>query len=172
MQIGGNNMSKITLKGNDINTNGSLPAIGSGLPAVKLVGEDLSEVSLSDFKGKKKILNIFPSVDTSVCAASVNTFVERLKTRNDVVLLNISKDLPFALSRGCSILKDKENMQALSAFRSSFALDLGLEMVDGPLKGLCSRAIIVVDENDNVLYTEQVPEITTEPDYEKAVNAL
>jgi thiol peroxidase len=161
-------MAKITLKGNPIETIGELPAVGSTAPSFSLVGQDLAETELKSFTGKKKILNVFASLDTSVCAASVRTFHERAASRSDLVVLNISADLPFASKRFCGA-EGIENAQTLSTFRSDFPRTYGLEIVSGPMKGLCSRAVVVLDENDKVLYTEQVPEITQEPDYDKAL---
>jgi len=164
-------MTQITLKGNPVNTSGTLPAVGSTLKEFSLVKADLSEVSLMNFAGKKKILNIFPSIDTGTCAASVRKFNVEAASLNNTVVLGISKDLPFALNRFCAA-EGIKGVETLSAFRSSFAKDYGLEFVDSGLKGLCSRSIIVVDENNKVLYTEQVAETTAEPNYEKALAAL
>ena len=165
-------MATITLKGNAINTSGSLPAVGSDLPAFKLVKSDLSEASPADFAGKKLVLNIFPSLDTGICAASVRRFNQDAAALGDTVVLCISADLPFAHSRFC-VAEGIENVVSLSTFRSpEFAAAYGLGIVDGPLKGLLSRAVIVADASGKVLYTEQVPEIVQEPDYEKALAAL
>ncbi len=165
-------MATITLKGNAINTSGSLPAVGSDLPAFKLVKSDLSEASAADFAGKKLVLNIFPSLDTGICAASVRRFNQDAAALGDTVVLCISADLPFAHSRFC-VAEGIENVVSLSTFRSpEFAAAYGLGIVDGPLKGLLSRAVIVADASGKVLYTEQVPEIVQEPDYEKALAAL
>lgn len=165
-------MATITLKGNAINTSGTLPAVGSTLPAFKLVRSDLSEAGPSDFAGKKLVLNIFPSLDTGVCAASVRRFNQDAASSADTVVLCISADLPFAHSRFC-VAEGIENVVSLSTFRSpDFATAYGAGIVDGPLKGLLSRAVIVADASGKVLYTEQVPEIVQEPDYEKALAAL
>lgn len=164
-------MSTITLKGNAIHTSGELPKVGSKAPAFTLVRADLSEVTLASYAGKKKVLNVFPSVDTSVCATSVRTFNKKAAGREGVVVLNVSKDLPFALKRFCGA-EGLEGVEALSAFRSDFADTFGLTMLDGPLKGLCSRCVVVLDESDNVLYAEQVPEIGQEPGYDQALAAL
>jgi thiol peroxidase len=165
-------MATITLKGNSINTAGELPAVGSQLPAFCLVKNDLSEVSAADFAGKKLVLNVFPSLDTAVCAASVRRFNKEAGERGDTVVLCISADLPFAHSRFCTV-EGLANVVSLSVFRSpEFGAVYGLAITDGPLKGLLSRAVIVADASGRVLYTEQVPEIVQEPDYDKALAAL
>ncbi len=165
-------MATITLKGNSIHTAGELPAVGSQLPAFTLVKSDLSEVSPADFAGKKLVLNIFPSLDTAVCAASVRRFNKDAGERGDAVVLCISADLPFAQGRFCTT-EGLENVVSLSVFRSpEFGADYGLTITDGPLKGLLSRAVIVTDVSGKVLYAEQVPEIVQEPDYDKALAAL
>ncbi len=161
-------MARITLKGNPINTSGTLPAVGSQAKDFSLVKQDLSTATLASFAGKKKILNIYVSVDTGVCATSLKKFHERAAKKAGTVVLNISGDLPFAAKRFCGA-EGIENAVTLSAFRSSFADDYGLRIVDGPLTGLCSRSVIVLDENNRVLHTEQVPEIGQEPDYDKAL---
>jgi len=162
-------MATITLKGNPIETAGELPKVGSKAPDFSLLKQDLSRVSLKDFPGKK-VLNIFPSVDTAVCAASVRKFNEIVSKRG-VTVLCVSEDLPFALKRFCGA-ENLDKVVALSAFRSSFGQDYGVEMKSGPLAGLTSRSIVVLDENNQVLYTEQVPEIAQEPNYEAAVAKL
>ncbi|NTU53598.1 MAG: thiol peroxidase [Chlorobiaceae bacterium] len=165
-------MASITLKGNCINTAGELPAVGSVLPAFCLVKNDLSEVSAADFAGKKIVLNIFPSLDTAVCASSVRRFNKEASERGDTVVLCISADLPFAHTRFCTV-EGLSHVVSLSAFRSpEFGAEYGLTITDGPLKGLLSRAVIVADASGRVLYTEQVPEIVQEPDYDKALAAL
>jgi thiol peroxidase len=165
-------MATITLKGNSITTAGELPAAGSQLPAFCLVKSDLSEVSPADFAGKKLVLNIFPSLDTAVCAASVRRFNKEAGERGDTVVLCISADLPFAHTRFCTV-EGLENVVSLSVFRSpEFGSDYGLTITDGPLKGLLSRAVIVADATGKVVYAEQVPEIVQEPDYDKALQAL
>ena len=164
-------MAKITLKGSEINTSGELPAVDSKATDFNLVGGDLSEVNLSNYQGKRKVLNIFPSVDTGTCAMSVRQFNQMASDLDNTAVLCISKDLPFALNRFCGA-EGIENVATLSAFRSSFAADYGLEIVDGPLKGLCSRSIVVLDAEDKVIYTEQVAETTEEPNYERALEAL
>ena len=165
-------MAQITLKGSPINTAGSLPGVSSVAPEFKVVKTDLALMSLSEFKGKKVILNIFPSIDTSVCAASVRRFnVEATRLANTVVLC-ISRDLPFAQKRFCAA-EGLENVIPGSEFRdSNFSDAYGIRIVDGPLEGLLARAIVVIDEKGRIVYTEQAPEITQEPDYEKALAAL
>lgn len=165
-------MAQITLQGNPINTIGNLPEVGTVAPEFKLVKNDLSMGSLSDYKGKKVVLNIFPSLDTGTCAASVRRFNQEASTLENTVVLCISKDLPFAQSRFCGAegLKDVHNM---SDFRTGeFGKAYGVEIIDGPLAALESRAVVVIDEEGKVIYTEQVPEIVDEPDYDKALAAL
>lgn len=163
-------MTDIKLKGNTIHTSGALPAVGNEAPKTKLTRADLSDATLADFPGKK-ILNIFPSIDTPTCATSVRSFNEKAASRGDVTVLNISQDLPFALNRFCAA-EGLQRVHTLSAFRSSFARDFGLQIVDGPLAGLCSRAIVVLDDKNRVIYNEQVPEIAQEPNYDAALKAL
>jgi len=165
-------MAKITLQGNEINTNGELPAVGSPAPDFKLTNSELQDVSLADFKGKKKLLNIVPSLDTPTCATSTKKFNEAAKGRDDVVMLIISADLPFAQSRFCTGEK-LDNVIPLSMMRDrNFAKDYGVLIQDGPLAGITARAVVVIDENDKVVYTQLVPEIADEPDYESALAAL
>ncbi len=163
-------MTQITLQGTPIHTHGQLPAEGSEAPAFRLVGTGLATASLDDYAGKK-ILNVFPSLDTPVCAMSIRRFAQEATGRQGVSVLNISADLPFAHSRFCTA-EDIEGVDNLSTLRSSFGRDYGLEIVDGPLAGLCSRAVLVLDEENRVVYREQVPEIGQEPDYEAALAAL
>ncbi|TPW21103.1 MAG: thiol peroxidase [Elusimicrobia bacterium] len=163
-------MAQITLKGNQISTSGNLPAVGSQAPEFTMVKEDLSETSLSGISGRK-VFNIFPSIDTGVCAASVRQFNQRAAGLKDTLVYNISKDLPFAMKRFCGA-EGIKNAQTASVWRSDFAQKYGLEIVDGPLKGLCSRVVLVLDASNKVLYAQQVPEITTEPDYDAALKAL
>ncbi|MFV0605454.1 MAG: thiol peroxidase [Niabella sp.] len=163
-------MADITFKGNPAHTVGNLPETGSNLQDFKLVGSDLSEKTLADYKGKKVILSIFPSIDTGVCAAAARKFNEAASSLDNTVVVNISKDLPFALSRFCAA-EGLDNIDNLSDFRSSFGQDYGVTLTDTPLQGLLSRAIIVADENGKVVYTEQVPEITQEPNYDAALSA-
>jgi thiol peroxidase len=157
-------MASITLKGNPIETAGELPKVGAKIPDFTLVKQDLSRVSLKDFSGKK-VLNIFPSIDTAVCATSVRKFNE-LAAKKGVTVLCISEDLPFCAAEGL------DKVVTLSAFRSTFGKDYGVEIKTGGLAGLTSRAVVVVDESNTVLYTEQVPEIGQEPNYEAALAKL
>jgi thioredoxin-dependent peroxiredoxin len=164
-------MANITHKGNPIHTNGELPAVGSKAPAFTLVDAGLAEKSLSDFQGKKKILTINPSYDTGICQKAGRAFNEKASGRANTVVLLISKDLPFAIKRFCEA-DGLTNVVPLSAFRSTFAKDYGAEIVDGVLQGLSARAVIVLDENDRVVYSELVPEIAQEPAYDRAIAAL
>jgi thiol peroxidase len=166
-------MTAITLKGNTIHTAGSLPAVGSKAPDFKLTQSDLSDVSLKDFAGKKVVLNIFPSIDTGVCAMSVRKFNAEASELPGVVVVGVSKDLPFALKRFCGA-EGIDKVVTTSALRddASFGKDYGVTILDGGLAGLFSRAVVVVDEQGKVAYTEQVPEIGQEPDYEKALAAV
>lgn len=165
-------MANITLKGNAISTLGNLPEKGSKAPDFKLTTTDLSHKSLTDFSGKKVILNIFPSVDTGTCAMSVRAFNEKASNLENTVVLCISKDLPFAQKRFCGA-EGIENVVMLSDFvDGNFGKSYQLEIENGPLAHLHSRAIVIVDENGKVTYTEQVPEIVDEPDYEAALNTL
>ena len=165
-------MAKTALKGNPVNTSGNLPAKGSKAPEFTLVKSDLSNLSLSELKGKKVILNIFPSLDTSVCATSVRKFNQLAAGKANTVVLAISKDLPFAMGRFCST-EGITNVTSLSGFRdSAFGKAYGVDLTDSALAGLYARSIVVVDENGNVKYTQLVPEITTEPDYDSALAAL
>jgi Peroxiredoxin len=165
-------MATITLKGNPVNTAGNLPATGALAPDFKLVKTDLSEASLKDFAGKKVILNIFPSLDTSVCATSVRKFNAEASSLANAVVLCISKDLPFAHGRFCST-EGLNNVVSLSEFRDdNFSKAYGVKIADGPLAGLHSRAVVVVDEAGKVVYSEQVPEIAQEPNYEAALKAV
>lgn len=164
-------MATITLKGNPIPTSGDLPAVGSNAPNFSLVRTDMAEVKLANYGGKKKVLNIFPSIDTPVCATSVRTFNQRAAGRGSVVVLNISADLPFAHKRFCAA-EGIQNVESLSTFRSAFASEYGVAMTGGPLAGLCARAVVVIDENNRVVYSELVPEIAQEPNYDAALAAL
>lgn len=164
-------MSTITLKGNEINTIGSLPENGLSVKDFVLVNDKLEVKELSDYNGKKKIFNIFPSIDTGICAASARKFNVEAGNLENTVVINVSKDLPFALGRFCAA-EGLDHVETLSDFRGTFGDDYGVSIVDGPMKGLLSRAVVVTDENNKILYTEQVPEITTEPNYEAALNAL
>ncbi len=165
-------MASITLGGNAINTNGELPSVGTTAPNFQLVKNDLSVVSLSDFKGSKLVLNIFPSIDTGTCATSVRTFNSNASALDNTKVLCISRDLPFAQKRFCGA-EGLENVVNLSDFNTgSFGKDYGLEIVDGPLAGLHSRVVIVLDENGSVKYTEQISEIADEPNYQAALESL
>jgi thiol peroxidase len=165
-------MAKITLNGNPVNTSGDLPVKGSNAPDFSLVKSDLGAMSLSSLAGIKLILNIFPSLDTSVCANSVRKFNKLAADRKNVMVLAISKDLPFAHGRFCST-EGIQNVITLSGFRdTSFGKDYGMEMTDGPLAGLYARSIVVIDEEGRIIYTQLVPDITMEPDYDAALNAL
>jgi len=165
-------MAQITLQGNPINTIGELPQVGEQIVDFKMVANDLSEKTLSDFKGVKLVLNIFPSLDTGTCAASVRKFNAEASKLENTKVLCISKDLPFAQARFCGA-EGLEDVINLSDFRyGSFGKDFQVEIADGPLAALLSRAIIVVDETGKIVYTEQVPEIVDEPNYDKALAAL
>ncbi|MDH5477638.1 MAG: thiol peroxidase [Nitrospinota bacterium] len=165
-------MSKITLKGNPVNTCGALPAVGSKAPDFLLTKSDLSDVSLKNYAGKNLVINIFPSVDTAVCAASVRRFNKDITSVPDTVCLCVSLDLPFAHKRFCAA-EGIENVDTSTELRErKFGEDYGVRMVDGPLAGLLSRAVVIVGKDGNVVYTQQVPDITEEPDYEKALAAL
>jgi thioredoxin-dependent peroxiredoxin len=164
-------MARVTFKGSPINTNGSLPAPGSQAPEFSLVAGDLSEKSLADFAGKKKVITINPSFDTGVCQATARKFNQTLGERGGVVILAVSADLPFAQKRFCEG-EGLSHVVALSSFRSSFAKDYGVQLVDGPLRGLTARAVVVLDESNKVLASELVPEIAQEPDYAAASAAL
>jgi len=164
-------MATTNFKGNPVGLSGELPAVGSSAPGFSLVTSSLEEVSLDKYTGKKKILNIVPSLDTGICAKSTHEFNNRIKGNDGVVVLVVSQDLPFAQKRFCSA-EGIENVVTLSGFRSPFITDYGVEMTDGPLKGLTARSIVALDEDNKVVYTELVPEITQEPDYDKALAAV
>jgi len=165
-------MSTITFKGTEIHTNGQLPVNGAKAPEFTLIKTDLMDLALSELKGKKVLLNIFPSLDTGVCAASVRRFNTEASKLNNVVVLAISKDLPFAHTRFCTT-EGIENVRPLSAFRDTdFEKNYGLLMVDGPLKGLLARAVVAIDEEGKVIYSELVPEIAQEPNYEAIIAQL
>lgn len=165
-------MATITLQGNPINTNGELPEIGSVAPDFTLMNGDLGEVSLSDFAEKKKVLNIFPSIDTGICALSTKAFNAAAKEHTDTVFLTVSADLPFALGRFCGA-EDLETVQPLSMMKNrQFAEDYGVNIVDGPLASLSARAVVILNADNEVIYTELVPEIAQEPDYQSALAAL
>ncbi|BBY30239.1 putative thiol peroxidase [Mycolicibacterium sediminis] len=162
-------MAQITLRGNPINTVGELPAVGSPAPSFTLTGTDLGEITSEQFRGKSIVLNIFPSVDTPVCGTSVRTFNERAAASGATVVC-ISNDLPFAQKRFCGA-EGIENVTTGSAFRDSFGADYGITIADGPMAGLLGRAVVVVGSDGNVSYTELVPEIGQEPDYDAALAA-
>jgi thiol peroxidase len=165
-------MAIITLKGNVIETVGELPVVGSSAPGFTLVTTDLSEVGLKDFKGKRVVLNIFPSIDTPVCATSVRRFNQEAAGLNDTVVLSISADLPFAHKRFCEV-EGIENVVSLSVFRDqNFGTDYGVRIITGPIAGLLSRAIVIIDGSGKVTYTEQVPEISQDPDFAAALKFL
>ena len=165
-------MSQITLKGKPVTTYGHLPEIGEKAPHFELIKSDLNTATLQDFKGKRVIMNIFPSIDTNVCATSVRNFNEKATGLKNTVVLCISRDLPFAQQR---FVDDEhlENVINLSDFKErNFGKDYGLEIIDGPLEGLLSRVVIVLDENSKILHTQQVKEIGEEPDYLEALKPL
>jgi len=164
-------MAQVTLKGNPIHTNGELPAVGAKAPDFKLTAGDLKDVSLADYKGKRKILNIVPSLDTPTCATSTRKFNEAASKLPNTVVLVVSADLPFAAKRFCTV-EGLQNVVPLSLMRDKrFATDYGVLIQDGGLAGLCARAVVVTDENDKVVYRQLVPEIGQEPDYDKALAA-
>ncbi len=165
-------MATITLKGNPVHTCGSLPKTGEKAPCFQLVKSDLSELSCCDLKGKRLVLNIFPSLDTSVCATSVRKFNQLAAQMPNTVILAVSKDLPFAQSRFCTT-EGIDQVIPVSAFRSNdFGKAYGVEITDGPLAGLLARSVVVIDKDFNIIYEELVPEITHEPDYEAVLNVL
>ncbi len=165
-------MAKITLRGNPVNTSGSLPEKGSKAPAFSLVKSDLSTLTLDELAGKKVILNISPSLDTGICATAVRKFNVLAAGRENTVVLAITKDLPFAHGRFCST-EGISNVVTLSGFRDiAFGKAYGVDILDGPMAGLYARSIVVIDEEGKVVYTELVPEIVREPDYDKALAAL
>ena len=164
-------MAQVTLGGNPIQTVGDLPSVGSLSPDFTLVKSDLSEVSKADLAGKKVVLNIFPSIDTPTCATSVRTFNEKAASLEGAVVVCVSADLPFAAGRFCGA-EGIANVAAASTFRSSFGADYGLTLADGKLAGVLARAVVVLDESGKVSYTELVPEIAQEPNYDAALAAL
>ncbi|THB69150.1 MAG: thiol peroxidase [Gammaproteobacteria bacterium] len=165
-------MASITLKGNPIETVGELPAVGSKAPELTLKGTDLSEVKLSDYAGKTVVLNIFPSIDTDVCAVSVRRFNTAASANENTAVVCISADLPFAHSRFCGAEGLEDVVSASTIGNATFGEDYGVEMVSGPLAGMMSRAVVVVGADGDVKYTEQVPEITQEPDYDAALAVI
>lgn len=164
-------MATIKFKGAEVHTIGTLPEVGSKARNFELTAINLQQKSLADYAGKRVVLNIFPSVDTGVCATSVRTFNEKVNAMDNTVVVNVSKDLPFALNRFCAA-EGLENVENLSDFKGNFGSEYGVTLTDSPLEGLLSRAVVVIDENGNVTYTEQVADITQEPNYEAALNAV
>lgn len=165
-------MSTVKFKGNPVHVDGSFPVVGSQAPAFHLVGGNLADVALADHAGKRKVLNIFPSVDTGVCAASVRRFNQLAGTLDNTVVLCVSADLPFAQGRFCGA-EGIQNVQMLSTMRGrEFLHDYGVAMTDGPLAGVAARAVVVLDANDKVVHAQLVDEITHEPDYDAALKAL
>lgn len=164
-------MATVTLGGNPASTNGELPEVGSAAPDFTLVGSDLGEITLASLAGKRVILNIFPSVDTPTCAMSVRTFNQQAAALDNTVVVCVSEDLPFAAGRFCGA-EGITNVATGSGFRGSFADDYGVRLTDGPLRGLMARSVVVLDAEGTVTYTQLVPEIRNEPDYEGALAAL
>lgn len=164
-------MSQVTLQGQPIRIDGNFPAVGQTAPDFVLTANDLSDKALADFAGKRKVLNIFPSIDTGVCATSVRQFNQRAAALDNAVVLCIAVDLPFAMARFCGA-EGIDNVVTLSSFRSSFAQDYGVAIADSPLRGLTARSVLVLDENNRVIYAQLVPEIKNEPDYDAALAAL
>lgn len=165
-------MAKITLQGNEIETIGFLPEIGTVAPDFTLVKTDLSEINLGDLKGKTIVLNIFPSIDTPVCATSVRKFNQAASLLTNTVVLCVSADLPFAHGRFCEI-ENINNVIPVSSFRNSeFGEKYGNKIITGPLSGLLARSIVIIDTDGKIIYNQQVPEIKQEPDYEQALNKL
>lgn len=165
-------MATITLQGNPIHTNGTLPKVGTKAPDFSLADVNLANKTLADFRGKKKLLNIVPSLDTGVCAMSTKKFNDAAAKHADTVFLIISADLPFAQGRFCQAENTKA-VKTLSMMRSrNFAKDYGVLITDGPLAGITARAVVVLDANNNVVYSQLVPEIAQEPNYDAALTAL
>ena len=164
-------MAQITFKGQSVNTSGNLPQIGQHVSFSKLVKNDLSETSIEAYQGKIKVLSIFPSIDTGICAMSVKKFNQEAASLKNTVVLNISLDLPFANSRFCGA-EGITNCETLSGFRSQFGKDWGVTLLDAPLAGLYARAVVVLSAENKVVYSELVPELTTEPNYEAALKAI
>jgi thiol peroxidase len=164
-------MATTSLRGNPVHTVGDLPSVGDKAPAYTLTGSDLGDVTSDSFSGSRVVLNIFPSLDTATCAASVRRFNELAASFDNTVVVCASADLPFAMRRFCGA-EGIENVTTGSAFRSSFGSDFGVTMTDGPMRGLLARSVVVVDTDGSVLYTQLVPDIGTEPDYDAAAAAL
>jgi thiol peroxidase len=164
-------MAQVTFKGSPIHTNGELPSVGSQAKDFKLTNSDLKDCNLNDYKGKRKILCLVPSLDTSVCSLSAKKFNQAVEKHPGIALIIISADTPFAQKRVCGA-ENLKNITTLSMVRSKdFAKDYGMLIQDGPLAGFCARGVVVLDENNKVIYTELVPEITQEPNYDKALEA-
>ncbi|EGK12119.1 thiol peroxidase [Kingella kingae] len=164
-------MAQVTFKGTPVEVQGTLPQVGQTAPDFTLTATDLSDKTLADFAGKRKILNIFPSIDTGVCATSVRKFNEHAANLNNTVVLCIAADLPFAFARFCGA-EGIENVVSLSSFRSTFGADYGVNLAGSPLRGLTTRAVVVLDENNQVLHAELVAEIGQEPNYDAALAVL
>lgn len=165
-------MATVTLQGNPMKLNGAVPAKGSKAPDFSLTDKDLKDVSLKDFAGKRKVLNIVPSLDTPTCQKSTRVFNEKASSMNNTVVLVIAADLPFAMSRFCGA-EGLDKVHTLSTFRGrQFHTDYGVDIAEGPIRGLTARAVLVLDEHDKVLHSELVPEIANEPDYAAAMAAL
>ncbi len=165
-------MADITHRGNPVHTIGALPAVGNPAPDFRLTDANLHDVSLADFRGRKKLLNIFPSIDTPTCALSTRKFNEYAARHPEAIIIMVSADLPFAQQHFCSV-ENTHNVKTLSMMRDRhFAKDYGVLLLDGLYRGITARAIVVIDENDKVVYTELVPEIRQEPDYDRALAAL
>lgn len=165
-------METVFFKGQEVHTYGNLPAVGTQAPVFKLTTATLEDLTLDSLRGRKVVLNIFPSLDTPVCAASVRRFNQEASKVDNVTVVCVSEDLPFAMSRFCT-LEGLKDVVAASAFRSpEFAKEYGVELIDGPLKGLLTRAVIIIDEEGKVIYRDLVEEITNEPDYASAIKML
>lgn len=165
-------MATVKFKGKDIQTNGNFPKAGDQAPDFSLVGSDLSTITLSNLKNRKKVLNIFPSVDTDVCANQLRTFSQKLSGRDDIALVFASMDLPFAFNRFCAAENISNSITASDFRDQSLAKNYGVKITEGPIAGLYARAVLVIDENDRIVHSELVNEITEEPDYDKALAAL
>lgn len=165
-------MAQVTLKGNPVQTSGAMPRVGDSAPSFTLTGADLGELNAGQYRGQRVVLNIFPSLDTATCATSVRQFNARASQAANTVVLCVSADLPFAAKRFC-VAEGLEKVVPASAFRSpEFGKDYGLTLLDGPLRGLLARAVVVFDEHGKVLHTELVREIAHEPDYDAALKSL
>lgn len=165
-------MATVTLRGNPVNVGGNFPKAGDSVPDFKLTAGDLSDVSLANYAGKRKVLNIVPSLDTPTCAQSTRVFNEKASGMNNTVVLVIAADLPFAMSRFCGA-EGLKNVVTLSTFRGKdFHTKYGVDIADGPLRGLTARGVVVLDENNKVKHAELVPEIAQEPNYDAALAAL